>query len=174
MKIEKRYQFTQKAVGGMVALIIGIAFVSYYMGAAFSSTTTTVASTTTTHLEVTTFTSETTHTFTVESYIIQTTVEFQTVTQQGPDSVLLSGHVSMKTPGTTPNIISFVSAAKNQTFNAQVQDGTYSIGLPNRDYYNVYVNFGTVTANILAGKCLAGAFGLFNVLEQSVTANWMC
>ena len=174
MTIQKEYRLRQRGIAGMVALIIGLAFISYFMGAAFSSTTTTVASTTTTHLEVTTFTSETTHSLTIESYIIQTTTEFQTVTQMGPDNILLSGSVSMKTIGTTPKVVIFVSASTNQTLNAEVQDGRYSIQIPNRDYYNTYIEFGTVTGDVGAGKCLAGAFGLFNVQEQSLKANWSC
>ena len=174
MSVAKTYTYSQRAVGGLVTMIIGIAFVSYFMGATLSSTTTTVASTTTTQLEVTTYTSSTVSSFTVEIYVIQTTTEFQTVTQMGPDSVLLSGTVATKTLGTTPKVISFVSASNNQTSNARVQDGHYSITLPNRDYYNTYIEFGTVTGDVGSGKCLAGAFGLFNVQEQAITANWSC
>ena len=173
MSIAKTYTYSQRAVGGLVAMIIGIAFISYFMGATLSSTTMTIASTTTTQLEVTTYTSSTVSSFTVESYVIQTTTEFQTVTQMGPDSVLLSGTVATKTIGTSPKVISFVSASNNQTSNAQVQDGRYSITLPNRDSFNAYIEFGTVTGDVGAGKCVAGGLILFTQ-SDSLVANWSC
>lgn len=174
MKIEKRYRYLpERVVPGLVALIIGIAFISYYMGAAFSSTTTTVASTTTTQFDVTTYTSSTVSSFTVESYIVQTTTEFQTVTQMGPDAILLSGSVGTKTVGTSPKVISFVSASNNQTLNAQVQEGRYSITLQNRDSFNVYIEYGTVAADVASGKCLAGGL-ILHSLDSALTANWSC
>ena len=154
-------------------MIIGVAIVAYAAGAVLSSTTTTVASTTTTQFDVTTYTSSTVSSFTVESYIVQTTTAYETVTQRGSDSVLISGTVSTKTPGTIAKIVQFTSASTNSTLNAEVQEGSYSIQIPNRDSYNVYISFDTVTGNIGSGRCLSGGIVLFS-LNDSMIANWSC
>ena len=78
-----------------------------------------------------------------------------------------------KTPGTVAQVVLFSSATKNLTFRAQVTDGRYAIQIPNHDYYNVFVEFGTVAANVLGGKCLAGAMGAW-FLENPPEMSWTC
>ena len=70
-------------------------------------------------------------------------------------------------------VVLFSSATKNLTFRAQVTDGRYAIQIPNHDYYNVFVEFGTVAANVLGGKCLAGAMGAW-FLENPPEMSWTC
>lgn len=168
-----RFYLERGAVAAIVILVIIIAALSYLAGGALGSTTVTIASTTTTQLEVTTFTSETTHTFTVESYVIQTTIEYQTITQQGPDEVLVTGNVVMKTPGTVAQVVLFSSATKNLTFRAQVTDGRYAVQVSNRDYYNIFIEYGTVVADVASGKCLAGAMGAW-FIENPPEMSWSC
>lgn len=173
MKTQTEYKLKRGAVAAIVILIIIIAALAYLAGGALGSTTVTVASTTTTQLEVTTFTASTVSSFTVESYVIQVSTEYVTVTQQGPDEVLVTGTVVMKTPGTIPQTILFSSATKNYTLRAQTSDGRYAIQVPNHDYYNVFLEYGTSVANVGAGKCLAGAMGAW-FIENPPEMSWSC
>ena len=172
-KTDNEYRIRKRGAAALVLAIIFIAVASYGTGAVISSVEVTVAETTTTQLEVTTHTEKEVSSFTMTSYIDRTETTYETVTQMGPDIVLVSGAASSKGVGTTAKLVLFLSASKNQTLSAQVEDGKYAINLPNRDLYNVSVEYGTLTADVGAGKCSAGGLVLHS-LEASLEADWSC
>ena len=173
MKTSTEYRLKRGAVAAIVVLVIIIAALSYSVGGIVGSQTTTVALTTTTHLEVTTITASTVSSFTVESYIVQTSTEFVTITQLGPDQIIITGGVSMKTPGTVPQVVLFASASENSTYRAQVVEGRYTVQLPNHANYNIFIEYGTAVADVGAGKCLAGALGAW-FQDNPPAMDWTC
>ena len=166
----KEYMRQKKVVSALVIIIILIAVLSYGTGVTFGSSTTTVASTTVTQDVLQTTTSLVTLKSITTNFVIQTTTQFVTITQQGPDLIKVTGSAMTKGVGTSPTKVLFVSVKTDITYQAPVKDGNYTTSLNNRDYYNVFIEFSSLTGG---GKCSAGALvGWF--LTDPPRMNWSC
>ena len=93
-----------------------------------------------------------------------------TITQQVPTEVQVSGNVESKTVLTTATQIRFV-AESGITYPAKVTGGTYSISLPNNQFYQVEIDYSINPVG--TGSCHAGQFPL-DTMALSKLLGWSC
>ena len=171
-KTSRRYTFTEVATYAMVVLIFLMAIIGFFVGSTFDSKTVTFASITYTS----TYTAIQLSTATVTSDILATITktEFTVVTQIGPETINVAGTAKSNGVGTSANQITFVEVSSgNKTLNAPINNGRYTIVLPNHAFYNVRIGYST-PVGVGSGSCSAGGFVLFAGNFTSVSAEWVC
>ena len=91
-------------------------------------------------------------------------------TQISYPQVQVSGAITTEGAGTHPIRVDFTSPSE-QVYSSQVNDGKYSITLPNNQDYSVTVTWSGLTGN--TGTCNGGALNL-NVNANAYTFNTSC
>jgi hypothetical protein len=171
-KTTRHYTFTAAATYTIVILILLMAVIGFFVGSTFDSKTVTFASITYTSTAIAI--SWTTATVTSDIVATQTKTEFTVVTQIGPESINVAGTAKSNGVGTSATQITFVEVSSgNKTVNGAINNGRYSVTLPNHAFYNVRIGY-TTPVGVGSGSCSAGGFVLFAGNFTSINANWDC